>query len=147
MNQVYGLWSKLQQDEPQPEQSSKKGENTDPATLVMARKISRQLFHREIPDDKIRLAEGLTHYGFGTLMGGVYGALSEQYPKVRAGFGSAFATGLFVVADEISVPAAGLSGKPQAVPFSSHLLGFTSHMAYGWSLEALRRGARRLIAA
>lgn len=147
MNQVYGLWSKLQQNAQQPEQSSKKGENTDPATLVMAKKISRELFHREIPDDKIRLAEELVHYGFGTIMGGVYGAFSEQYPQVRTGFGSAFAAGLFLIADEISVPAAGLSGKPQEVPVSSHLLGFTSHMVYGWTTEAVRRGTRRILAA
>ena len=147
MNQVYGIWSKFQQDQEQPEQSSKKGENTDPATLVMAQKISRQLFHREIPEDKIRLAEGLVHYGFGTMMGGLYGALSEKYPQVRTGFGSAFAAGLFVAADEVSVPAAGLSGKPQEVPFSSHVLGFASHMAYGWTTEAVLRGTRNLLAA
>ncbi len=80
-------------------------------------------------------------------MGGLYGALADQYPQVHAGFGSAFATGLFVVADEISVPAAGLSGKPAEVPLSSHLLGFTSHMVYGWTTEAVRRGTRRLLAA
>lgn len=147
MNQVYGVWSRIQENQQQPEQSSKKGENTDPATLVMARKISRQLLHREIPDDKIRLAEGLVHYGFGTMMGTIYGALSEKYPQVRVGFGSAFATALFVIADEVSVPAAGLSGKPQEVPVSSHLLGFTSHMVYGWTTEAVRRGTRKLLAA
>jgi putative membrane protein len=147
MNQVFTIWSKINEGKQQPEQSAKKGEQSDPATLKLARKLSRQILQREISDEKIQAAEAAVHYGFGTVMGGVYGGLSEYVPQARAGFGSAYATALFVGADEIAVPLAGLSGRPNEVPVSSHVLGFTAHLVYGVTTELVRRGTRKLLAA
>lgn len=147
MNQVFTIWSKMNEGKQQPEQSAKKGEQSDPATLMLAKKFSREILHREISDENLQAAEAAVHYGFGTVMGGVYGGLSEYVPQTKAGFGSAYATALFVGADEIGVPLAGLSGKPNEVPVSSHVLGFTAHLVYGVTTELVRRGTRRLLAA
>jgi putative membrane protein len=147
MNQVFTIWSKINEHQQQPEQSAKKGEQSDPATLKLARRLSREFLHREISDENVQAAEAITHYGFGTVMGGVYGGLSEYIPQARAGFGSAYATMLFVGADEIAVPLAGLSAKANEVPLSSHVLGFTAHMVYGLTTELVRRGTRKLLAA
>ena len=147
MNQVFTIWSKINENQQEPERPAKKGEASDPATLKLARRLSRELLHREIPDDKIQAAEAAMHYGFGTVMGALYGGLSEYIPQTKAGFGSAYATALFVTADEIAVPLAGLSGKANEVPLSSHVLGLTSHLVYGVTAELVRRGTRRLLAA
>jgi putative membrane protein len=147
MNQVFTIWSKINEDKQQPEQSAKKGEASDPATLTLAKKLSRELLQREIPDDKVQAAEAAVHYGFGTVMGAVYGGLSEYLPQTKAGFGSAYAMALFMTVDEIAVPLAGLSGKANEVPASSHVLGLTSHLVYGVTAELVRRGTRRLLAA
>jgi putative membrane protein len=147
MNQVFTIWSKINENQQQPEQSAKKGEQSDPATLKLAKRLSREFLHREIPDDNVQTAEAAMHYCFGTVMGGIYGGLSEYLPQTKAGFGSAYATLLFVGADEIAVPLAGLSAKANEVPLSSHVLGFTAHMVYGVTTELVRRGTRRLLAA
>lgn len=152
MNQVFTVWSKINQakhqnDKPEPEQSSKKGTASDPATLKLARRLSREYLHHEISDRNVQVAEAAVHYGFGTVMGAFYGGLSEYVPETKAGFGSAYAAVLFVGADEIAVPLAGLSGKADEVPISSHVLGFTAHMVYGLTTELVRRGTRKLLAA
>jgi putative membrane protein len=147
MNQVFTIWSKINENQQPPEQPAKKGEQSDPATLKLAKRLSREFLHREIPDEKVQAAEAIMHYGFGTVMGGVYGGLSEYIPQTKAGFGSAYATMLFAGADEIAVPLAGLSAKANEVPLSSHVLGFTAHMVYGVTAELVRRGTRRLLAA
>jgi hypothetical protein len=62
---------------------------SDPATLKLAKRLSRDILHREIPDDKAQVAVAAVHYSFGTIMGAVYGGLAEYVPKATAGFGSA----------------------------------------------------------
>ena len=147
MNQVFTIWSKINEGKQEPEQSANKGEQSDPATLKLAKKLSREILHREIADENLQAAEAAVHYGFGTVMGGVYGGLSEYIPQTKAGFGSAYATALFVGADEIGVPMAGLSARANEVPISSHVLGLTAHLVYGVTTELVRRGTRKLLAA
>jgi len=54
------------------------------------------------------------------------------------GFGSV----LFAGADEIAVPAAGLSGKPTETSVSSHLYALASHIVYGLTAGAVRKAVR-----
>jgi uncharacterized membrane protein YagU involved in acid resistance len=56
-----------------------------------------------------------------------------------------FGTGLFVAADEVAVPALGLSKSPREYPLSTHLYGLASHLVYGFTAEYVRRGVRRLL--
>ncbi len=42
----------------------KKGEQSDPATLKLAKRLSREFLHREISDENVQAAEAITHYGF-----------------------------------------------------------------------------------
>lgn len=79
---------------------------------------------------------------FGSLSGAVYGLLTEYTLAARVGFGAAFGAALFLVADEIAVPALGLSRKPTDYPLSFHLYGLASHLVYGVSTEAMRKGIR-----
>jgi uncharacterized membrane protein YagU involved in acid resistance len=81
----------------------------------------------------------IVHYAFGTLMGALYGALAGWSENATAGAGAAFATGLFIVADEIMVPALGLSGPPTQQPISGHLTYFGAHLVYGATTELVRR--------
>ena len=76
---------------------------------------------------------------FGTLQGAVYGAVTE-FTNGSGGLlpGLLFGTSLFVVADEITVPALGLSGKLTESPLSSHLYGFAAHLVYGVARRGLR---------
>ena len=153
MNQFQTLWSKAtekiqnrnrskQQDEQQRQAQS--SEDSEDATMKAASKLASILLGRELTKEETKKAGPAVHYAFGALSGGVYGLLSEYLPAARLGFGTAFGAALFLIADELSVPALGLSRSPDEYPLSSHLYGLASHLVYGVSTEAVRDGIRRV---
>lgn len=83
------------------------------------------------------------HYTFGTLQGALYGGITELTGTGESLVpGLILGTALFTVADEIAVPALGLSRKPTESPISSHLYSLAAHLVYGVSTENTRRGLR-----
>ncbi len=87
----------------------------------------------------------IMHYAFGTLVGGVYGGAAEKFAPVRAGMGLAYGAAVWLEADELAVPALGLSGPVTQYPWKSHVYALSSHLVYGAALEAARRGIRALL--
>ena len=141
MTKFQSSFSKLaKQDEEN--QSEDQG---DPSTVKVADKISTVVRGQHLPDDQKETAGNVVHYGFGTLMGAAYGALAEYAPITRSGFGSAFGSALFVGADEIGVPLAGLSKPPQETPARLHLYAWASHLVYGAALEGTRLATRKAL--
>jgi uncharacterized membrane protein YagU involved in acid resistance len=138
MNQFQSLWSKIEKQE---SGHSQPGEDED-ATMKAANLAAEKTLHRELSKEEKKKVAPYFHYGFGTLMGALYGILSEQFPSARSGFGTAFATGLFLVGDEGAVPALKLSKSAREVPLSAHLEALASHIVYGVSTESVRRGMR-----
>lgn len=148
MSQFQNGWSKaasaLKKDsDTQPQNQSE--QQSEDATMKTAGKIAeitgRQLSHEQ----KAKLGP-VVHYSFGTLQGGIYGAVTEL-AGTRGGFvpGITFGAALFGLADELAVPALGLSGKPTEWPLSSHLYALVSHLVYGISTDAVQRGIRALL--
>jgi putative membrane protein len=84
----------------------------------------------------------IIHYGFGALMGALYGGLAEYSNAVRTGLGTAFGTALFAGADLIAVPALHLSPPLREFPAKSLASPFTAHLVYGATTELLRRALR-----
>jgi len=84
----------------------------------------------------------LVHYAFGTAMGALYGAVVERRRRVTPVAGPLFGSALFLSADEIGVPLAGLSGLPTEYPFSTHLEALAAHLVYGVTADVVRRGLR-----
>lgn len=85
------------------------------------------------------------HYGYGALMGGFYGGLAEYLPVVRSGFGTTYATALFVGGDLMAVPALHLSKPLSAYPASSYANPLTAHLVYGVTTELVRRLVRGVL--
>jgi hypothetical protein len=56
--------------------------------------------------------------------------------------GVPFGAILFAGADEVALPALGLSDKPAAYPLSTHVYGLVSHAVYGVTTETVRRIVR-----
>jgi uncharacterized membrane protein YagU involved in acid resistance len=111
--------------------------------MKAAGKLASLVFGRELSHEEKKKAGPAVHYAFGAFSGAIYGLLSEYLPAVRLGFGTAFGTALFLLADETAVPALGLSESPRKYPLWSHLYGLASHVVYGVSTEAVRNGIRR----
>jgi uncharacterized membrane protein YagU involved in acid resistance len=150
MNQFQSGWSKAseklksgeQNEASQSEQKQNQAEQED-ATMKAAGKLAHAVLGRELSKDEKKKAGPLVHYAFGTFSGAMYGLVGEFLPLARIGFGTAFGAALFLVADELTVPALGLSGKATEAPLSSHFYALSSHLVYGASAEAVRRGIDR----
>jgi putative membrane protein len=150
MNQFQSGWNKatekLQHSKtPQGEQERQSQSDEEDATMTTAGRISESLFHRKLSREEKKKLGPVVHYAFGAGTGAVYGAMAELVPQTTFGAGLPYGTAVFVGADEVAVPALGLSKPPKEYPASIHLYGLASHMVYGLSLEMVRRGVRRLM--
>jgi putative membrane protein len=141
MNQfqeVLARFSQSHQDAAQ--QPLEPQEESEDATMKAANKISRNVLHRELSRQEKKIFGPVVHYAFGGTMGALYAVAVELAPRaVTGGFGTRFGTTLFAVADELAVPSFGLSKGPKEVPLSSHTSALFAHLAYGVTLETVRR--------
>jgi putative membrane protein len=147
MNQFQAAWSKAQsrmgaERRRQEHQSQPNGED---ATMKAAKKVAHALLHRDLSLEEEKKLGPVIHYAFGAGMGAVYGAAVEIVPRARFGAGLPYGAAVFLGADEVAVPALGLSKPPKEYPASTHLYGLASHLVYGLSLEMVRRGVRRML--
>ena len=120
----------------------KGGEDAEDATMKTADRISELLQGRHLTRDEKKKAGPVLHYAFGAIMGAVYGASVEVNPAANALAGIPFGAILFAAADEVALPALGLSDKPAAYPLSTHFYGLVSHAVYGVTTETVRRMVR-----
>ncbi|HEU4432617.1 MAG TPA: DUF1440 domain-containing protein [Pyrinomonadaceae bacterium] len=126
-------------------QSNEQKENQDDATVETAKVISKNVFGHELKESEKKSAGAAVHYAFGTVTGGLYGAMAEVAPQVTAGTGVPFGAIFWVVADEVTVPLLGLAKGPAAYPLSTHVYSLASHLVYGASAELTRRCVRRYV--
>jgi putative membrane protein len=161
MNQFQWLWSKLTSDEKDsehahsPKQSGHKsdmqqeressGETDAPATVKLASAISENVFDHKLREDEKEPAGTAIHYGFSLVTGGIYGVTTELEPEAAVGAGAPFGAAVWLLADEITVPLAGLSKGPTAYPLSKHAYSLASHLVYGVATEATRRAVRNML--
>jgi uncharacterized membrane protein YagU involved in acid resistance len=115
------------------------------ATVKTAKAISTKLFHHELTPDEKKVAGPAVHYSFGTLTGGIYGALAELNPAVTRGVGLPFGTAVWLGADEVAVPAFRLAKPPLENPPSVHVRALAAHLIYGLTTETARRLVRRIL--
>jgi uncharacterized membrane protein YagU involved in acid resistance len=139
MTEFQRAWSKFS------ERGRPQGPPKEDASMKAAAKIAA-LAGRQLSYDSKKKLGPVVHYSFGTLQGALYGAAMEVSGQPGGLLsGAVFGSALFALADELAVPALGLSGKPKEYPLSSHLYGLASHLVYGLSSEIARRGVRASI--
>lgn len=136
MNQFQKAWSATEEKITGKKEQQGDGED---ATMKTADRIATAVRGRHLTKQEKQKAGPVVHYAFGTVMGAVYGAAVELKPEAHALAGVPFGTVLFAGADEVALPAFGLSGKPSEYPLSQHLYGLASHAVYGLTTEAVRR--------
>lgn len=117
-------------------------EQNDDATIKTASAISEGVFDHKLTVKEKKIAGPAVHYAFAAAMGALYGGLAEVMDVTTLGFGTGFGAALFIGADEIAVPALGLSDMSNEVAPSKHLYGLVSHLVYSAATEAARRPLR-----
>ncbi len=136
---AWGAAAEAMQDKKRP------GIEPQPATVQAANAISEKIAGRKVPEDYQSAAGEAVHYGMGAGSAAVYGILAEVVPMVTAGDGLVFGTGVWLLADELAVPAAGLSKSPKEIPLTTHIYALASHWVYGWITETVRRAVRGVL--
>lgn len=129
--------------EAEEKQKSKK-KKEEPATVKAAEQISEGVFgHKLTKSEKDPSGEAM-HYAMGGGSGMIYGVAAEIEPLTTFGAGLPFGTAVWIVADDLVVPALGLSKPVTDFPLSTHAYGLSSHLVYGFTTEVTRRAVRRL---
>ena len=137
MNQFQSLWAAAAKNLSNGQSGGQKPD--EDATVKMARAISRRLLHHDLAEDQKKWVGPVVHYAFGTLVGAAYGAFAGKASLARAGYGAAYGTAVWLAADEVAVPAFGLSKASQERPVSSHVQEMAAHVVYGITTDLVRR--------
>lgn len=131
-------WDRLQASDPH---ETEEGD----ATVEAAERIARGVLGRSLGEREQEVAGPAVHYAFGAVTGALYGAMSEIAPRAKKGFGMPFGTAVWLGANEIAVPALGLTRRPSAYPASMHAVAFGAHVVYGVTAELVRNTVRRTL--
>ena len=163
MNQFQALWSRLSHGEERSHgaQSLQQGSpghgvaaelraegsesEEDDATERLAQAVAHGALGRDLSEREKEAAGTAFHYAMGATSGALYGVLAEAAAGVTAGAGLPFGLAVWVVADEIIVPAAGLSKSAEEYPPSIHAYSISSHLVFGLTAELVRRAVREAL--
>ncbi len=112
---------------------------------LIAARTSRVLARRELTKAQRNFAALLLHYGFGATTGALCGALAGKSELFTSGFGSAFGTAFFAIGYAFAPE----DLKPSVPPHDEHIVSviyeWLTHVVYGVTLEAGRRGAEAML--
>ncbi len=160
MSEFQAVWSKVSesleqsqdgkqsQGEEQSESgqsSSGGGEEQEPATVKAAEMISEGVFDHELAKSERKPAGEAVHYAMGATSGAIYGVMSELVPSVAVGAGLPFGAAVWLISDDVAVPALGLSKSPTEYPLSTHAYALVSHFVYGLTTDIVRRAVRGVL--
>ena len=102
------------------------------STAALGRLLYQWITGEEPQTQELKTALSyLVHWGYGMLQGGIYGALRANAPFPDLKDAWLYATGLWLVGDEVVVPLLGLQSGPTAVLPVQHANRWGAHLAYG----------------
>ncbi len=145
MNEFQALLSALSENEEDSKKEKSKKEEQEPATVKAAEGISENLFDHELTRSEKKIAEPVMHYAMGATSGLIYGAAAEIASMTTVGAGLPFGAAVWLVADDVIVPALGLSKSATEYPLSTHAYALSSHLVYGLTTDLVRRALRKLL--
>lgn len=122
-----------------------KSEEDEPATVKAAEGIAEAVFDHKLTKREKEPAGEAMHYAMGATSGLIYGIASEIAPMTTVGLGIPFGAAVWLVADDVVVPALGLAKPATEYPLSTHAYALSSHLVYGLTTDLVRRAVRDLL--
>lgn len=122
-----------------------KKKNGEPSNVKAAEKISEGVFDHRLTKSEKQPAGEAMHYAMGAVSGLIYGIASELAPVTTTGAGLPFGAAVWLAADDIVVPALGLSKPITEFPLSTHVSALSAHLVYGLTTDLARRAVRDLL--
>ena len=120
-------------------------DQSDDSAERLAQTLSVGLFDHKLNKREKYKAGTAFHYAYGVSMGAAYGAVAELLPQAKFGAGMPYGALIWVGADEVVVPALGLSRSAAGYPASVLAAAFAAHIVYGLTLESVRGIVRRVL--
>lgn len=112
---------------------------SEPATYAAADAVAQAIAGRNVPPADKPAAGAAIHYAFGGAVGAIYGAAAARTPDITAWGGVPFGATVWLIADEMGMPVAGLAKPPTDYPLKDHATSLVSHLLYGAATEVVRR--------
>lgn len=112
---------------------------TEPSTYQAADVIARATTGHSLPESKKPWAGAAVHYAFGGAVGAIYGAAAARSSDVTSGWGLPFGASVWLIADELGMPALGLATPATEHPAKDHATSLVSHLLFGAVTECVRR--------
>lgn len=134
MNQFQALWAKVV---PMP--------NGPTSAEKAADLVSEELSGEPVRASAKKKADSIIHYATGAVLGGLYGLAAGVVPAVTLGSGILFGGAIWLLGDEMAVPALRLGPAPDKADARQHALGIASHVIFGLTLDLVRRRVNALI--
>ena len=106
---------------------------------LLIEKTARTAFDAHPSPRQREILGSAFHYAFGATAGALYAALAPRYPKITTARGTAYGLLVWLVADELLVPAFRIADPPWRTPLRLHLYSIGAHLAYGLGLDSTRR--------
>ncbi len=140
MSEFQALLSAISEEEKKP----KNKKENEPANVKTAEAISENVFDHRLKKSEKEPAGEAVHYAMGAGSGLIYGIASEIAPMTTVGLGLPFGAAVWLVADDVIVPALGLAKPATEYPLSTHAYALVSHLVYGLTTDLVRRAVRDL---
>lgn len=140
MTEFQTLLSSLSEEEEKPNRKKE-----EPANVKAAEEISEGVFEHKLKKSEKEPAGEAMHYAMGATSGLIYGIASEIAPMTTAGLGLPFGAAVWLVADDVVVPALGLAKPATEYSLSTHAYALSSHLVYGLTTDLVRRAVRDLL--
>jgi hypothetical protein len=108
-----------------------------PAPAQVAKRILETVFHEEVHADRIKLLTNLTHWGYGTSLGVVYGLVGRKLTPGRRPIvqGPLYGTGAWAMSYAMLVPM-GLYEPPWRYPAKTIAKDLSYHLVFGLGCAA-----------
>jgi putative membrane protein len=115
------------------------GQIPPPAVLV------NRISDRPLSEAEEEASVQVIHWGFGALVGGVYGAAAEYMPAVTGRLGASFGLTVCGITHAATLPLMGLTEKPEDQPLRESGSEVVTHAIYGVTTEVVRRLTRKIL--
>lgn len=141
MSQYQALTAKISEDDKKKPHSKE----DVPVTVKAAEMVSEDVFDHKLKQAEKEPAGEAMHYLMGGISGAIYGATAEFTGATTIGAGLPFGSAVWAIADDVIVPALGLSKPPGDYPLSTHAYALSSHWVYGLVTEVVRKAVRKAL--
>jgi putative membrane protein len=111
----------------------------EPGSMQAASALAEPILGRPLKEREKEIAGPVVHYLFGAAAGAVYGVAAEVDRSATRGAGIPYGIGVWLVADEIGMHAAGFATSPRDYPLSRHAAALATHIVFGITVEGVRR--------